>query len=111
MSPNPSRTPWRIDRSRSSAILDAHGKAVAWPEMRADGDYIVAAVNEKAERDARAAETCKWCGCDIAPAGTAWMHVQESRYPNCHWAQTKDGEMHAAEPEQEFNRITEAPNA
>lgn len=111
MSPNPSRTPWQLSHFFKSSVEDTDGRLLCCAKSDELAAQIVAAVNEKAERDARAAETCKWCGCDIAPAGTAWMHVQESRYPNCHWAQTKDGEMHAAEPEQEFNRITEAPNA
>lgn len=70
MSPNPSRTPWKISPYVRSNVWDCDGRRVAFGESNALAAIIVAAVNEKAERDARAAET-----------------------------------------EQDFNRITEVPNA
>lgn len=56
MSPNPSRTPWMIGKHLTSHIYTREGCIVAFTASPELASLIVAAVNEKAERDARAAE-------------------------------------------------------
>lgn len=69
MSRNPSRTPWKVSPYVRLNIWNNDGSRVASAETPEMAALIVAAVNEKAERDAR-----------------------------------------AADPEQDFNRITEVPH-